>query len=253
MAKSEPKFSVIIITRNRVRSGQLRSALLSVQYQVYEALECIVVDDGSNPPAKPIVDSLHDARFRVVRLEGRNERLRGWNAGFKEAKGEWINMLCDDDILLPHCLTILASVIEASPDAKIFNFREANVQPNGRMWIRHLYEPKRLEIGHEPFLAGNISMGNFVFKRECLDEVGMFPDVNNFWVFADLAKEEFPWMKENCYIGELGNPWGEDYYLFFKLTRMYHTIPLDTVLMVKYPGKGVPVRFLKEIVCDEAD
>ena len=50
-------------------------------------------------------------------------------------------------------------------------------------------------------------------------------------------KKFFPGTKE------LGNPVGEDYYLFAKLTRIWHSTPLPVVNMLKYPSKGKLIRF----------
>lgn len=34
---------------------------------------------------------------------------------------------------------------------------------------------------------------------------------------------------------ELGNPWGQDYYLFYKYTRRYHSKPLEEHLLIVHP------------------
>jgi len=238
------QFSIIVPTFNRVLDGLLLRALRSIQSQSYRFWEAIVVDDCSTEPVEKLVESLKDSRISCLRQEKRGERLLAWNRGFKEAKTDWLAMLCSDDALLPHCLEVLSSAVQAHPEAKVFNFQEALVGENGSLRIRNLFQPKQLETGHEFFCSGGISTGNFIFKKECLSEVGYFPETSNFWEFSRLAKEEFPEIAEKCYKGELGNPWGEDYFLFFKLTRKYHSIPLPVVLMLKYPGKGRPLNKL---------
>ncbi len=238
------KFSIIIPTHNRVLNGLLRRAMISVLGQTYSSWECIVVDDGSTEPIAEAVEAIGDARFKLVSMPKRGERLRAWNAGFEAAEGEWICMLCSDDIYLPHYCQVLTQAMEVYPDAMVFNFQELNVRGDARIWTRALFEPKRLEKGHVPFKSGKISMGNFVFKRECLDTIGMFPDVNSYWKLAEIAKEEFPFLRK-WYPGtrETGNPYGEDHFCFLRLTRHWTSVALPAVLMCKMPSKGKLIRF----------
>lgn len=238
------KFSIIIPTHNRVLNGLLRRAMISVLGQTYSSWECIVVDDGSTEPIAEAVEAIGDARFKLVSMPKRGERLRAWNAGFEAAEGEWICMLCSDDIYLPHYCQVLTQAMEVYPDAMVFNFQELNVRGDARIWTRALFEPKRLEKGHVPFKSGKISMGNFVFKKECLDTIGMFPDVNSYWKLADIWRERYPWIKEKGRpVGELGNPFGEDWAIFFALTREWFSVPLPCVLMSKYPQKAGLMKF----------
>ncbi len=238
------KFSIIIPTHNRVLNGLLRRAMISVLGQTYSSWECIVVDDGSTEPIAEAVEAIGDARFKLVSMPKRGERLRAWNAGFEAAEGEWICMLCSDDIYLPHYCQVLVQAMEVYPDAMVFNFQELNVRGDARIWTRALFEPKRLKKGHIPFKSGKISMGNFVFKRECLDVVGMYPDIGSYWQLAAIAKERFPFLTE-WYPGtkELGDPVGEDFFLCLVLSREYFMVHLPAVLMLKYPSKGKLMRF----------
>jgi glycosyltransferase involved in cell wall biosynthesis len=238
------KFSVVVPTHNRVLDGLLHRALMSVLSQTYKLWECIVVDDGSNEPVDKVVEAMNDFRFKLVRHEKRRERLVAWNSGFKAATGEWICMLCSDDIYLPHYLQVLDQAMKVYPDAMVFNFQEMNIRGDAKVWVRPLFTPKRLEKGHEPFRSGKISMGNFIFKKECLDVVGMYPETNNYWKFSEMTKERFPFLRE-YFPGtkEIGNPWGEDFMLFLAISREFTSIPLPVVIYGKYPQKAGKIRF----------
>jgi glycosyltransferase involved in cell wall biosynthesis len=101
-----PSITVIIPVFNR--DVELRRALRSIQNQTLEDFECIVVDDASTFPIKPIVDSLEDGRF----IYTRNPRNGGpYNArirGCRMVRTEFVVGLDSDDEARP---VMLASAI----------------------------------------------------------------------------------------------------------------------------------------------
>jgi hypothetical protein len=65
------------------------------------------------------------------------------------------------------------------------------------------------------------------------EDIGDLPE-KGVWDFAEHAREEFPeikpfyWNEVNQEYDSLGNPWGEDYYYFYKMTRKYKSKYLNT-------------------------
>lgn len=94
--KEQVCVSVIITTYNR--SYYLSLALQSVLSQTYSNLDIIVLDDGSSDETALIVKKIDDPRirFRTQEHSGRPALLR--NRGMREAKGEYIAFLDDDDV-----------------------------------------------------------------------------------------------------------------------------------------------------------
>ncbi len=86
-----PKVSVIITTYNRPE--ELRRAVQSVLRQDFKNFELIIVDDGSNKKG----DLPKDARIRYFRNEKNMGGTYSLNRGLKEARGEFICPLDDDD------------------------------------------------------------------------------------------------------------------------------------------------------------
>lgn len=94
----EPLVSVVIATRNRAE--MLRDSVHSVLCQSHRRLEVIVVDDGSEDETQQAVESFADPRVRYVRQEpGGISNAR--NRGTEHARGEWIAVHDDDDLMLP--------------------------------------------------------------------------------------------------------------------------------------------------------
>jgi glycosyltransferase involved in cell wall biosynthesis len=96
---STPLVSAVIPTRNRPEL--LLRAVHSVLTQTYENLEAIVVIDGPDPVTRSALDAIVDPRLRVVELEHSVGGSDARNRGVREANGEWVALLDDDDEWLP--------------------------------------------------------------------------------------------------------------------------------------------------------
>lgn len=103
MSKSEepllPLVSAVIPTRNRpeLACRAVRSALA----QTYANLEVVVVVDGPDPATVQALEALNETRLRIVALKQNVGGSEARNIGAREARGEWIALLDDDDEWLP--------------------------------------------------------------------------------------------------------------------------------------------------------
>ena len=115
MKDKNPKISVIIVTYNRPDS--LSSAIESVLNQTYQNFELIVVDNGVEIPAKKIVESFDDTRIRYIQNDRNTDCAGGKNIGMKNAKGEFIAILDDDDVWFPEKLELQIEAFQKNPEA----------------------------------------------------------------------------------------------------------------------------------------
>ena len=136
------------------------------------------------------------------------------------------------------------------------------------------YERGALEVGHEVFGGGNIVNGTFVFHRSVYKDLGGYPpDVvkdidctdinypafpgqekpyirdlhaNTPYDFSAFMQLKYPEIRQyfmvdheaepsGKIIKELGNPWGNDYALFYQYTRKYHSKPIKEYLYKVHP------------------
>ncbi|MCX6703330.1 MAG: glycosyltransferase family 2 protein [Candidatus Zambryskibacteria bacterium] len=118
------KISIIIPTYNR--PNLLSRALESVFAQKGD-FEIVVIDDASTPETKKVVD-LYLQKSPVPMFYIQQETNRGVNAarnrGIKEAGGEWIFCLDDDDELLSGAIASVSEKIDTLPlniDVMYFN------------------------------------------------------------------------------------------------------------------------------------
>jgi len=94
-----PLVSAVIPTRNRPElvCRAVRGALA----QTYANLEIIVVVDGPDPKTVEVLEALREPRLRVVALPENVGGSEARNIGVREAMGEWVAFLDDDDEWLP--------------------------------------------------------------------------------------------------------------------------------------------------------
>lgn len=96
--------SVCIPTYNGEK--YLQEALDSVKTQTYKDIEVIISDDGSNDGTLDICNNFkNEVSFPVhVFHHTPNGIGKNWNNCIKNAKGEYIKFLFQDDVLFPHCV-----------------------------------------------------------------------------------------------------------------------------------------------------
>lgn len=211
----------------------------SVASQTFRDFEWVIADDMSIPSVQEIIDAspqLEGISVTVVRLPEKVGRIGAINAAMKEAKGDWIVQLDSDDELASIYLEAFNDAIRVYPDYDIFSSNHLVFHFGYETEIRKFIN---MEVqGDKPFGSGNIGTGAFVFKRSVAEEIGPMPELG-LWQFAGSALEEFPEIKpffeSHEHPGQynsLGNPWGNDFYLFYKLTRNRKTKYLDTALYI---------------------
>lgn len=270
MQTKPPKFSVIIpvysardegatdAEMRHYRAKQVQRAIKSIINQQFPDWELILVDDGCTDETPGILDkfAITNERIKVIHQENLN-RAFARNRGMEEARGEWICWLDCDDEYSTHYLRELDIATKDFPDYKIFNFGSIINFPDHHTAIRGVFAPAIEGEGHEWFRAGEIGCGSFIFRRDLWtsDEKYRIPDEVNPYQFAaaslfdlklDPVMDEFRY--ENTVDPEgaftdgvyrhglsLGNPWGDDFFQFYLLTRDNHSKPLDVLLYIQYP------------------
>ena len=169
----QPMVSVIIPTHNRPEL--LTDAIESVLRQTVEDLELIVVDDGSQPPAREIVSGYveNPRRIPVTYLRQPQEGVgAAKNAGIRVARGRLIAFLDDDDIWHPEKLARCAEALEAHPEAGFVYHRIESVDGDRGP----VFSNPALVSGktyRDMFRSAYIFPSAVVIRRECLDTVGV--------------------------------------------------------------------------------
>ena len=111
--------STIIPVYNR--AGMLREAVASVLAQTYHPIEIIIVDDGSADDTARVADELAQTNPQEVRVLHQSNAGPGLarEAGRQIAKGEFIQYLDSDDILLPRKFELQVAGLTKQPECGV--------------------------------------------------------------------------------------------------------------------------------------
>lgn len=158
-----PLVSAIIPVFNGERF--IADALRSVFAQDYRPIEVIVVDDGSTDGSAAIIQSFPEARH-LHQANGGVAAAR--NAALREARGEFIAFLDQDDQWVPHKLSRQVCRLQEAPDLGFVIARERilmdgiTTRPS---WVRENALSEDLAI----FIPGVL-----VARRSAFEQVGHF-------------------------------------------------------------------------------
>lgn len=112
-----PAVSVCVPTYNA--APFVAATVESVLAQTYTDFELIVVDDASTDDTAGLVGGYADRRIRLLR-NGHSLGLAGnWNRAVGEARGRYVKLLCQDDLLRPDCLAVQAGVLDDPAQAGV--------------------------------------------------------------------------------------------------------------------------------------
>jgi glycosyltransferase involved in cell wall biosynthesis len=113
---SGPLVTIVLATRDRPQL--LARAIPSVISQRYELWELVVVDNGTVPETRAVVDAVMDER--VILVEGpRRGPSAARNAGLDRASGEIVCYLDDDNVMHPGWLQAVVQVFDKRKDVDV--------------------------------------------------------------------------------------------------------------------------------------
>ena len=117
-----PQISVCIPTYNG--REHLKECIESIRAQTFEDFEALICDDQSADGTLDFARELAagDARFRLIKNPRRFGLVGNWNNCIRQARGEWIKFVFQDDVVMPRCLEMLLAACQSAN--KTFGFCE---------------------------------------------------------------------------------------------------------------------------------
>jgi len=167
-----PKTSLVITTCNR--PDLLPRAVESARAAGGD-IEIVVVDDASTDGTAAVCKSL--AAINYVRLE-KNQGVAGArNVGLLASQGEYVAFLDDDDQRLPGSLELQIDALEREPQAGLI-YGQAMLgaqdgKPTGRAYPS---QGPQGDIFWDLLSRNFIPCGSVVFRRACLERVGLLEE-----------------------------------------------------------------------------
>lgn len=152
--------SAIITTHNRV--DVLPRAIRSVLNQTYKDIELIVVSDGSTDGTDEYMKSYeHDTRVKYISYHPGHGGNYARNQGIKNANGDYVAFLDDDDEWLPQKIEKQVAKLDENPSAGLVYTA-----------VRSIYVNEGVEYNFYPHCDGDMSkrilFGNFIGTTSCV-------------------------------------------------------------------------------------
>lgn len=119
LADVRPLVSVVVSTYNRRKL--LEETIRSVMVQSMQDFEVVIVDDGSTDDTAEWVTGLSDSRIRYVRQDNAGIAAAR-NRGLDEARGQYVAVLDDDDLMLPWRLETQMAAMTTGVDVSFGSF-----------------------------------------------------------------------------------------------------------------------------------
>jgi glycosyltransferase involved in cell wall biosynthesis len=141
-----PFFSIIISTKNRL--DLLQQMIGSIEQQTFTNYEVIIIDDHSTDTTVSYLESILSPKYRYATNNG-NERSAARNTGIALAKGEYLCIIDDDDLLSAKYLQDFYDELAKRqfPKNEIIRTGFKYLYADGRFKESVNYDPKRHEDG----------------------------------------------------------------------------------------------------------
>jgi glycosyltransferase involved in cell wall biosynthesis len=123
----KPLCTIILPTIGRPK--YFGAALASVAAQTYRPLEILISDNAANPPVEPVeFQPMPQVNVRWVRRPARIEPAAHINLCVKEAEGEYVFLMSDDDLMAPGYIAASMECILSEPAVNAVIARQIRVE-----------------------------------------------------------------------------------------------------------------------------
>jgi glycosyltransferase involved in cell wall biosynthesis len=189
MNSGRPRVSVGIPAYNG--SKFIETAIESVLAQSWDDFELYVIDDSSTDGTADKVRRIQDPRLRLS-VNGRNVgQEANWNKVLRQARGEFIKLLPQDDVLDPDCLRRQIQVFDDPENSEVVLTCCARkiIDAKGRLIMKRSFKKtqgriKGLRAVRRSIRSGTNLIGEpgaVLMRADLLPKTGLF-DASDFYV-----------------------------------------------------------------------
>lgn len=178
-AGAMPLVSVCMPTYKRTTF--LREALESVLAQTYPNIEIFISDDSANDDIGAIARSYTAPNLRYRRNAPALGLVPKLNDFLDEARGEWMVILCDDDILDPEFVSRMIAHSQSHAGASLLRARNVWIDIHGKALQTDPVSPHVSTPGrflHDIYLPQSetfrVNLSGFMFRPAALKALGGF-------------------------------------------------------------------------------
>ena len=168
----------------------IKETIEMILKQDYDNMEILVSDNESTDHTVEEIKKIKDSRIKLLQNE-RNLGMGGnWNSLMRQARGDYLLLVCADDYLLPGAIREKAKILDDNPDVNIVFSSSYVMNEKGRkLMIRRPFRKScKLEarkMQQDLFVKRNIfaEPTNNMLRKSAMLEVGDFD--TNLWYTID--------------------------------------------------------------------
>lgn len=210
-----PALVSVIVRTHGEREHLLTEAIQSIADQSYRPIEIVVAEDGSEQAGDCIRRcDLKGCQLRYYPISKRGRSAAG-NYGLKQAQGEWLMFLDDDDLIYHDHIETLTSALEEHPlagaaYAVAFEMATDFDSPRG-------YEEKQLGLVYnQPFSRTLLQNQNYLPIQTVLFRRALFECYGGFAEDMDQLEDwnlwaRYAWLSDFAYVNRVTSmyrvPW----------------------------------------------
>ena len=187
MGDDLPLVSAVITTHNRAEL--LCRAIESVLQQTYPCIECIVVDDNSTDDTPQICARFNHVNYIHIPAAKSHGGNYARNLGIKEAKGEYVAFLDDDDCWMPDKIAQQIDALKQQKSGIAFCGRRRELVDELGIVSYQDQHPNPLfhgDVSKLIFSSIPATTSTLIIRRDLLLQVKGFDEQLNFWQEYDL-------------------------------------------------------------------
>ena len=190
---AHPKISLCVPAYQAER--HLRSTIESLLGQKYHDFELVIVDNNSSDSTPEVLKDFDDSRIRVIRNESTLPLVDNFNLAVQQCRGEFVKLVCADDILYPECIAAQSAILERNPDIALVSVQTDFVDDDGALLrpargLRGIVGRRQsVHVVRQTIRSGTNPIGAPVaamFRRQDFITAGGFRDELLFLSDADL-------------------------------------------------------------------
>ena len=193
----QPLVSVCIPAYNN--AGYIKDTIDSILNQTYKNIELIIVDDCSTDNTVEVIESVSDERIKLFHNDTNLGMTGNWNRCLELAQGEFIKLICADDMIDENAIEKEAQAMEKCPTASLVESDTRLVDIDGkkkgafkRYHSKGLVDGKKLAkkaLIRKDFYGAPV---NNLIRKCALEKTGGFDDSFTYILDFDL------WVSLSC-------------------------------------------------------
>lgn len=130
---SVPRPAVSLCVPAYQAQQHLPATIESLLAQDFDDFEIVIVDNHSSDGTAQILSSIADKRVRVVRNESTLPIIDNFNAAVNLCRGEFVKLVCADDILDPSCIAAQSEILRQHPDVALVGAQTDFIDGDGAL------------------------------------------------------------------------------------------------------------------------